>query len=228
MMQFAIVRGIDKDAAQDFVMESICRVIDTFDPERGELLHFGYRVLGNRIKNHFRDTHATTRLTHDVADGTPTQFDHFVRQEEEKRAATILSSLRGKIGREEMELLNVLQAQMEQDGSYNVSAAARVVGIEPLKAHDILRKMKRKLSAITSDLVAAEERADLTIRRIEEAVTVREEVMMPSRLSYESASDGRIEKIRYVTHDEEFTSLLTDTLGIAMFGRIAEYMEKKK
>ena len=35
-----------------------------------------------------------------------------MRQEEEKHAATILSALRGKIGREEMELLNVLQAPL--------------------------------------------------------------------------------------------------------------------
>ena len=224
LLQHAIVCGIDKDSAQDLVMESIYTVIDRFNPERGEILPFGYRVLGNRIKNYFRDNKKIIPITNEIMDKMPSPHDYTVQKDEEAHALTILSVLKGQLDSSEIQLLNILQTQLENEGKYNVSVAARIIHIEPLKAHDILRKIKRKLSGIQSMTIYAEKLADYGERQAQK--DEKKDTLFSIQVDSEDENDIPQFALKTPRTDEfEFFSLLAETVGINVYERIFNYMK---
>lgn len=148
LLGFAYNRGIDHDAAQDLAMETIHKVINQFNPERGEMLHFAFRVMGNQIKNHIRANYKSAELSEDFEDSEPTPDDFAEMKEQEIYAQSTLITLKQKLNEDELKLIGILQIQIENSDKYNVSDAARELGIHPLKAHDMLRKIQRKLKNI--------------------------------------------------------------------------------
>lgn len=208
LLGYAVSRGIDKDAAQDLVMESIYAVIERYDPSRGDMLPYAYRVLGNRIKNYYRDANKHAPLTADVTDDAPTPYDYAVMREETVRAEHVLAVLRLQLDHTEVRLLNILHVQMEADGKYNVSVAARAIDIEPLKAHDMLRKIKRKLRGME------------TVKHmyVSEAPSMLHDMMDESAIVRESRDVSYSIKPSF---EESFDSLLRAMAGLEVFALIA-------
>jgi hypothetical protein len=221
LLSYAVRRGIDQDSAKDLVMDAIMKVIDHFDPERGELLHFAYRVLGNAMKNHFRETNKFGELTSDMADDQPTPHESAVMEEDARRAAALLQSIKGGLGEVEMRLLAILQEQMETEGKIHVSAAARAIGIEPLKAHDILRKLQRRL--------ARSRQSDIQESAQHKIMLETPPSERPLRDMHSLSTPSAIEAsflFKDVDESAEYASLLSETKDIGVFMRIAEYVKK--
>jgi hypothetical protein len=221
LLSYAVRRGIDQDSAKDLVMDAIMKVIDHFDPERGELLHFAYRVLGNAMKNHFRETNKFGELTSDIADDQPTPHESAVMKEDARRAASLLRSIKGSLGEVEIRLLAILQEQMETEGKIHVSVAARAIGIEPLKAHDILRKLQRKLARSRQSTIqeSAQHKIKFEPPPADGSVTDMYSISAPPAIEA---------SVLFKDADEsaEYASLLSETRDIGVFVRIAEYVKK--
>jgi DNA-directed RNA polymerase specialized sigma24 family protein len=201
--------------------ETIEKVIDRFDPDRGEMLHFAYRILKNKIKNFFRDSSKNDALSVDVADEMPTPHDYTVMNEEAIRATTILKKLYDNLGLEEVRLITILQEQMETEGKYNVSVAARIMGIEPAKAHDVLRRIQRKLIKIKSGAVPRQ--ASMKLPSELPPPDVQESVRFSG---FTLGENETMLLLKQPDDFDEFAMLLADTKDIGIFMRISEYLKK--
>ena len=206
LMQYAQSHGVDNDTAQDLVMETIQKVIDQFIPERGDILHFAYQVLSNRMKNHFRKINKSVQLIDEHQSSAPSPHDYAVMNEQEQRAKNILGSLKQQLNESEFKLLNILQAQMEEKGKYNVSLAARSIGIEALKAHDMLRKIQRKLNILISDV------EDISISR--KSSSVKEDSLLEYSMLYDL--------------EHEYQELITFAADFHIYERISNYLNKNR
>lgn len=208
LYRFAVGRGVDNDEAEDLVMETICTVIDRYSPERGDILAFSFTVLRNRITNFHTRGPLKSPLTIDIEDEAPTPLDHAIRREDEHRAQSLFRRLVEMLTPKEIRFLEILRTQVADDGQYNVSEAARQIGIEPLRGHDLFKKIQRKLHQLPG--------AGMLVREPEAEVSADRKSEDRSRVMYSMSFDPI----------DEVIQMLKDTEGFGRYLRIAEVVKK--
>ena len=157
LLNFAIRKGVPYQDAEDLVSATLQIALDQFSEERGKFLPFCTTILGNRIKNYWRD-----RKPNDPIDDTditdPDRSDYLESEEERARMKKMIDRIREDLTPEEVQFINALGVAFEGLESRAVSQAARSLGLEPEKGWDIFRRIQRKAKSLFPVLEIGETR----------------------------------------------------------------------
>jgi len=142
----AAARGVPYADAQDLAGQAFLKALESFDGARGGFGPYCRTIHGNLLKNYWRDRKITVEIDPDsdlLADG---------RDPAEVQMNDEMSSAMRSIADKILADLNPVQAAFfvalsEVIGEFEygaVSEAARRIGIEPLRGHDVYRQIQRK------------------------------------------------------------------------------------
>ncbi len=199
LLSFALRKGVPFEDAQELVQASIVAALDRFDEGKGAYLGYCTTILGNRIKNYWRDRKPTESID-DVDIPDPGFQDDLEREEERARMTKMIRRISRELTPEEAAFLKALGVATEELESRAVSHAARLLGLEPEKGWDIFRRIQRKAKTLFPDMILEEVLQD-RYSRIAEAPAPMSEARSVAgdagetplfSLSSEPAAPGRI------------------------------------
>lgn len=147
LLSFALRKGVPYQDAEDLVSTTLQIAIDQFAEERGDFLPFCITILGNRIKNFWRDRKQTDPIE-EANFPDPGHLEDFEKEEERARMKEMIDRIQEHLTDDEKAFMNALGAAFEDLESRAVSEAARTLGLEPEKGWDVFRRIQRKAKSV--------------------------------------------------------------------------------
>ena len=142
----ALRRGVPYADAQDLAGHAILNALEAFAPERGDFVPFCGTIHSNLLRNWWRDRKPTEPWEEDRHDG-PGDDDPSTESERRELQAMhtqIADLILAELDPEEAALFLTLGDQCRKAERAAVSSAARQLGIEPLAAWNVFRRIQRK------------------------------------------------------------------------------------
>ncbi|HTY59447.1 MAG TPA: sigma factor, partial [Bacteroidota bacterium] len=147
LLHYALSRGVPFADAQDLVQASLVAALEGYDAAKGAYLGYCTTILGNRIKNYWRDRKSSQPIE-DVDIPDPDLKEHMEKEEEMARMKKMIDRISSELTPEESAFLKALGIACEELESRAVSKAARSLGLEPEKGWDVFRRIQRKARAL--------------------------------------------------------------------------------
>jgi DNA-directed RNA polymerase specialized sigma24 family protein len=134
LLRQALSRGVSFQDAEDLVSNSLRNGLEHHDSARGEMLPFCRTILGNAIKNYWRDRKVDLpiddeQLPH-ADEGPDGILEERERIESMKHTIEHLSAL---LSKEELAFMRMLGKVVDEMGDRAVSETARRLGLKPTK-----------------------------------------------------------------------------------------------
>jgi DNA-directed RNA polymerase specialized sigma24 family protein len=150
LLRYALHRGVPFADAQDLVQASLVAALDGYDAAKGSYPGYCTTILGNRIKNYWRDRKPGEPIEEvDIPD--PDLKENLEQEEERARMKMMIDRISTELTPEESAFLKALGVAYEELESRAVSKAARSLGLEPEKGWDVFRRIQRKAKALFPD-----------------------------------------------------------------------------
>jgi DNA-directed RNA polymerase specialized sigma24 family protein len=145
LVGLALHWGVARADAEDLASQAVLKSLESFDPARGAFGALCSTVLGNLVKNHWRDR----RLRVDIDDlpGLRSGDDPRARFEEVERMEQLrilVARLSTSFDPEERRFFEALGEVLAEKDRVIVSEAARRVGLSAGKGWDLFRRIQRR------------------------------------------------------------------------------------
>ncbi len=141
----ALRKRVPYHDAEDIVSETLLKATETFDQQRGDFDGFCYSILRNKIKNYWRDKKPQTTLEDgQYPNDDPSPISIMIENEAEERAKAVIAAISPLLTNDERTFLEMLGQVLAELEGRAVTETSRRLGIEPLKGHDIFRRIQRK------------------------------------------------------------------------------------
>jgi len=150
LVRSATSKGIVLGDAQDLAGDAVERALEGFDPAKGGFAPYCHTILGNLMKNYWRDRKPSEEF--DEGNHTPAEddIDPIELAETVASVHAALAELQTQLSSEEKRFLLHLKDVLEDSGSRAISEAARRSGLTPAKGWDLFRKIQRKATHLPS------------------------------------------------------------------------------
>lgn len=138
--------GVGYADAQDLAGQALLKALETFDGARGAFAPFCRTVHANILRNHWRDRKTLEAFDperEDHADPRDPIEDHMDREMREK-LREIADRILSELSPEQAAFFLALREAHEEIEYGAVSEAARLLGIPPLRGHDLYKQIRRK------------------------------------------------------------------------------------
>ncbi len=154
----ALRRGVPYADAQDLAGQAILKALEAYAPERGGFAPFCGTIHANLLRNWWRDRKPSEPWDEQAHDLPGPDDPHAAVADEEERAmyAQISERILAALEPDEAALFLILGEQCREAERAAVSAAARRLGIAPLKAWDLFRRIRRKARPMLAEFVAVQ------------------------------------------------------------------------
>ncbi len=207
LMLRAFRRGVPRPEAEDLASQALLKALQAHVPERGDFAPFCVAIHANLLRNWWRDRKPTEPWDEQMHDLSGPDDPHADLADQEERAMFqhIADRILSVLEPDEAALFLAMGDLARDAERAAVSAAARRVGLAPLKAWDVFRRIQRKARAFTGDfavvsscrplpLVMDELRGDI------ERVTVREPQPRPQDEPEEPPAVAEEMPLRWAAH----------------------------
>ncbi len=156
LMVRALRRGVPYADAQDLASQAMLKALAGHLPERGPFAPFCGTIHANLLRNWWRDRKPAEPWDEESHDqpGPDDPQAAFADEEERVLFAQIADRILAALDAEEAALFLALGDQCREAERAAVSAAARELGIRPLTAWNIFRRIQRKAKPFMAEFAA--------------------------------------------------------------------------
>jgi hypothetical protein len=159
LMVRALRRGVPREEAEDLAGQAFAKALEGFAPERGSFEAFCGTIHANLLRNWWRDCKPTEPWDDQAHERPAPDDQHAAVVDEEERAMyrDIAARILAVLDPDEAALFLALGDICREAERAGVSAAAHRLGLEPLAAWDIFRRIQRKARPFVAEFDVASE-----------------------------------------------------------------------